>query len=109
MIDWRYRNVQTIDEALLVENLKDARSRNFLLPAAANQIIYGALPLWNLGNDPGAEPRPNPYNDWAAWRSKLGEVAETADLPEDIRMLLRQAVEVMDRIAQGPESNTWLV
>ena len=109
VIDWRHRNVQAIDEALLEENLKDAMSRNLLLPAAANQIIYGALPLWNLGNDHGAEPRPNPYNDWVAWRSKLGEVAETADLPEDKRMLLRQAVEVMDRTAQGPESIIWLV
>ena len=109
MIDWRHRNVQTIDEALSEEILKDARSRNFHLPAAANQIIYGALPLWNLENNPGAEPRPNPYNDWVAWRLKLGEIVERADLREDIRMLLRQAVEVMDKTAQGPESNTWSV
>lgn len=73
------------------------------------QIIHGALPLWNLGNDPGAEPRSHPYNDWVAWRSKLGELAEDADVSEDIRKLLRQAVEVMDTVAQGPETNAWSV
>lgn len=108
-MDWRHRNVETIDDALSKEYLKDARTRNFFLPAAANQIIYGSLPLWNLGNDPGAEPRLSPYNDWVAWRSKLGELAESADLPQDVRGLLRRAVEIMDRTAQGSESSAWSV
>ena len=89
--------------------LKDARTRNFFLPAAASQIIYGALPLWNLGNDPGAEPRLSPYSDWVAWRKKLGELAESDDLAEDMKALLRRAVEVMDATAQGPENSSWLV
>lgn len=109
VIDWRHRNVETIDDALSEEYLKDARTRNFFLPAAANQIIYGALPLWNLGNDPGAEPRLSPYNDWVAWKSKLGELAESADISEDTRALLRRAVEVMSTTAQGPESSAWSV
>ena len=109
MIDWRHRNVETIDDALNERNLKEARTRDFFLPAAANQIIHGALPLWNLGNDPGEEPRLSPYNDWVAWRSKLGELAQSADLSEDIRALLRRAVDVMDTIAQGPGNSAWLV
>ena len=109
MIDWRHRNVETIDDALDERYLNDARTRNFFLPAAANQIIYGALPLWNLGNDPGAEPRLSPYNDWVIWRSKMEELAESDDLSEDIRALLRRAVGVMAAIAQGPDSNSWSV
>lgn len=109
VIDWRHRNVETIDDALDKKYLQDARTRDFFLPAAASQIIYGALPLWNLGNDPGAEPRLSPYRDWVAWRKKLGELADSGDLAEDIKALLRQAVEVMDATAQGPESSSWLV
>ena len=101
--------VETIDDALSEQYLKDARTRRFFLQAAANQMIYGALPLWNLGNNPGAEPRLNPYNDWVAWKSKFGELAESADLSEDTRALLRRAVEVMSTTAQGPESSAWSV
>ena len=75
LIDWRHRDVETIDDALDESHLKDAGSRNFFLPAAANQIIYGALPLWNLGGDPGAELRLGPYTDLVTWRLKLEELA----------------------------------
>ena len=57
--------------------------------------------------DPGAELRLNLYSDCVGWRFKLGGLAETADLPEDIRRLLRQAVGIMDRTAQGSENNAW--
>ena len=109
LIDWRHRNVETIDEALDERYLKDARTRNFLLPAAANRFIYGALPLWNLGNNPGAEPRLSPCNDWVAWKSKFGELTERDDLPEKIRALLQRAVEVMIAIVHRPENSAWLV
>ncbi|KAL8792143.1 MAG: hypothetical protein Q9195_005239 [Heterodermia aff. obscurata] len=109
VIDWRHRNVETIDDALDEKYLMDARTRNFFLPAAASQLVYGALPLWNLGNDPGAEPRLSPYNDWVAWRSSLGKLADRDDLAKHIQALLRRAVEVMDAIAQGPEGSPWLV
>ena len=109
VIDWRLRNVETIDDALDERYLKEPRTRNFFLPAAANQIIYGALPLWNLGNDPGPEPRLRPYRDWVAWKSKLEELAESDDLAEDLKALLQRAVEVMAAIAQGPQSSSWVV
>ena len=73
-----------------------------MLPAAANQVIFGAKPLWNLGCEPGTTPRPKPFNDWIAWRSKFGELSTSAELSEETRALLKRAVEVMDAVAQGP-------
>lgn len=46
---------------------------------------------------------------WSGDR-KLGELAEGADISEeDIRALLRRAVEVIGTIAPGPESSAWSV
>ena len=105
--DLRIRAIETIEDALEERHLEDAKIREFFLPAAANQIIYAATPLWHLGNDPGVAPRLSPFPDWVSWRSKLGKLSESADLSKSTRELLRAAVEVMDSISRDPESNTW--
>ncbi|KAL8836399.1 MAG: hypothetical protein Q9176_006338 [Flavoplaca citrina] len=44
--DFRRYGVETIEDALEEKNLKENHTREFFLPAAANQIIFASYPIW---------------------------------------------------------------
>jgi len=98
--DLRHRALETIEDALNDKYLKERRTREFFLPAAANQIIYGAYPLWNIRADDKAP-------EWNSWRAKFRELSESAEVSEETESLLRLAVEVMDHVVEDPEKGQW--
>lgn len=96
----RHRALDTIEDALNDEYLKERRTREFLLSAAANQIIYGAYPLWNiLAHDNAPE--------WSYWRRRFGELAVNDEVSEQTKSLLRQAVQTMDQVMEDPDKSSW--
>lgn len=98
--DLRHRALETMEDALNDEYLKERRTREFFLPAAANQVIYGAYPLWNIRAD-------NKAPEWNSWRAKFGELSESAEVSEETKSLLRQAVQMMDTVVKDPEKTYW--
>ena len=98
--DLRHRALETIEDALNNNYLKERRTRKFFLPAAANQIIYGAYPLWNIRADDEAP-------EWTCWRTKFGELSVSAEVSEETRGLLHQAVDMIDTVVKDPGKSNW--
>ncbi|KAL8668959.1 MAG: hypothetical protein Q9168_006430 [Polycauliona sp. 1 TL-2023] len=104
--DLRRWAVETIEDALDQKNLTESRSREFFLPAAANQIIFGSYPLWNLRNDPEVKDHEFAV-DWLRWKKAFEGLAEDTEVSQETRNLLRQAVTAMEAVAQDPERDAW--
>lgn len=105
--DFRKYAVETIEDALDENTLKDSRAREFFLPAAANQMIFASYPLWNLRNDPQALERMEAALEWDCWKSAFEELAEDAEVSMETRAILHQALEAMATVAQDPERDNW--
>ncbi|KAL8646149.1 MAG: hypothetical protein Q9226_006991 [Calogaya cf. arnoldii] len=105
--DFRNYAVETIEDALDEKNLKESRTREFFLPAAANQIIFGSYPLWNLRNDSEVKEYMDAILEWNRWREAFGKLAENAEISPETRAILRQAVTAMETVAQDPEKDDW--
>lgn len=105
--DLRIYALQTIEDALDEKNLKESRTREFFLPAAANQIIFASYPLWNLRNDAEVKGRMDAALEWKRWKMAFEGLAENAEVSPETRALLRQAVAVMETVAQDPKRDDW--
>ncbi|KAL8754554.1 MAG: hypothetical protein Q9184_005079 [Pyrenodesmia sp. 2 TL-2023] len=105
--DCRKYALETIEDALDEDTLKDSHAREFFLPAAANQIIFTSCPLWNLRNDPQAQERMDATFEWNRWKKAFEGLAENAEVSTETRTILHQAVGAMEMIAQDPERHNW--
>jgi len=98
--DLRHRALETIEDAFNDKYLKERRTREFFLPAAANQIIYGAYPLWNIRAD-------DEVPEWTRWRVKFRKLSVSMEVSEETKSLLRQAIDMMDTVVEDPEKSNW--
>ncbi|KAL8916169.1 MAG: hypothetical protein Q9208_008670 [Pyrenodesmia sp. 3 TL-2023] len=99
--------LETIEDALDGNILKDSGAREFFLPAAANQVIFASYPLWNLRNDPEAAERMDAALEWNHWKKAFEGLAENADVSMETRATLHQALGAMETVAQDPERDNW--
>ena len=104
--DFRRYGVETIEDALEEKNLKENHTREFFLPAAANQIIFASYPIWNLRNDPELEHH-TMVLEWNRWKQTFEELTEHSQLSQETRGLLQQAVAAMEAVAQDPDRDDW--
>ncbi len=98
--DLRHRALETDEDTLNHNYLEERCIREFFLPAAANQIIYGAYPLWSIRADDKAP-------EWTYWRTKLGDLSVSDEVSAETNSLLRQAVQTMDEVVEDPEKGNW--
>ncbi|KAI4253603.1 MAG: hypothetical protein L6R42_007524 [Xanthoria sp. 1 TBL-2021] len=105
--DFRRYALDTIEDALDEKYLKESRTREFFLPAAANQIIFASYPLWNLRNDSEVEGRMDAVLEWNRWKTAFEGLAEDTEVSRETRAILRQAVAAMETVAQDPERDEW--
>ncbi|KAL8892764.1 MAG: hypothetical protein Q9215_000356 [Flavoplaca cf. flavocitrina] len=104
--DFRRYGVETIEDALEEKNLKENHTREFFLPAAANQIIFASYPIWNLRNDPELEHY-TMVLEWNRWEQTFEELIEHSQLSQETRGLLQQALAAMESVAQDPDRDDW--
>ncbi|KAL9628846.1 MAG: hypothetical protein Q9204_005620, partial [Flavoplaca sp. TL-2023a] len=104
--DFRRYGIETIEDALDEKNLKENHTREFFLPAAANQIIFASYPIWNLRNDQELEHN-TIVLEWNRWKKAFEELIEHAQLSQETRGLLQQAVAAMEAVAQDPDRDDW--
>ncbi|KAL8850276.1 MAG: hypothetical protein Q9221_004786 [Calogaya cf. arnoldii] len=95
--------VETIEDPLNKKNPKESCTREFFLPAATYQIIFGSYPLWNLRNDSEVKKYMDAVLEWNRWREAFEKPAENAEISTETRAILRQAVTAMETVAQDPE------
>ncbi|KAL8787219.1 MAG: hypothetical protein Q9213_002330 [Squamulea squamosa] len=105
--DFRRYALETIEDGLDEHYLKESRTREWFLPAAANQIIFASYPLWNLRNDPEVTERMDAVFLWDRWRKEFEELAENSEVSKETRDLLHHAVDVMETVAQDPLRDDW--